>query len=215
MSVSREEILSALGEVRANKGERKFRQSIDIIINLKDLDLRRPENRVNLRVELPHGTGKKRKVCVFATGDLALRTRRAGVDLVLGREQLRDLASDRKRAKKLLTKYDVFLAEASLMPLVGRVAGPILGPRDRMPTPVPPGAPIEEILERQRRVVLLRSRDKPLVQCIVGVEDMEDEKIAGNIEALISSLVGILRRGMANIRSISLKTTMGNPVRLK
>lgn len=215
MSVSREEILRALGEVRANKGERNFKQSIDIIINLKDLDLRVPENRVNLRVELPHGTGRGRKVCVFATGDLALRANRAGADLVLGQDRLRELGSNRKEAKKLLNKYDLFLAEASLMPLVGRVAGPILGPRGRMPTPVPPNAPIDEIIERQKRVVLLRSRDRPLVQRIVGAEDMEDERIAENIEALLSNLVGSLRRGINNIKSIYLKTTMGVPVRLK
>ncbi|RJS89918.1 50S ribosomal protein L1 [Candidatus Bathyarchaeota archaeon] len=215
MAVSRREILRALKELREKRVERNFKQSIDLIVNLKDLDLRRPENRVNLRVELPHGTGKERKVCVFAEGDLALKAREAGVDLILGQDRLRELSSNRKEAKKLLTKYDVFLAEAPLMPLVGRVAGPILGPRGRMPTPVPPNAPLEQILERQRRTVLLRSRDRPLVQCSVGTEDMGDEEIAENVEAVLSALVGSLRRGAGNIKSIYLKMTMGPPVRLK
>ncbi|RLI33391.1 50S ribosomal protein L1 [Candidatus Bathyarchaeota archaeon] len=215
MAVSRREILRVLKELREKRVERNFKQSIDLIVNLKDLDLRRPENRVNLRVELPHGTGKERKVCVFAEGDLALKAREAGVDLILGQDRLRELSSNRKEAKKLLTKYDVFLAEAPLMPLVGRVAGPILGPRGRMPTPVPPNAPLEQILERQRRTVLLRSRDRPLVQCSVGTEDMGDEEIAENVEAVLSALVGSLRRGAGNIKSIYLKMTMGPPVRLK
>jgi len=215
MAVSRREILRALKELREKRVERNFKQSIDLIVNLKDLDLRRPENRVNLRVELPHGTGKERKVCVFAEGDLALKAREAGVDLILGQDRLRELSSNRKEAKKLLTKYDVFIAEAPLMPLVGRVAGPILGPRGRMPTPVPPNAPLEQILERQRRTVLLRSRDRPLVQCSVGTEDMGDEEIAENVEAVLSALVGSLRRGAGNIKSIYLKMTMGPPVRLK
>ena len=214
MSVSKVEVVKALGEVRAKKEDKNFKQSIDIIVNLKDLDLRNPTNRVNLNVLLPHGTGKERRVCIFATGDLALRASRAGVDLVIGNDRLRELATNRKEAKKLLNRYDIFLAEASLMPLVGRVAGPILGPKGKMPIPLPPNIDIENVIERQKRVVLLRSRDKPLVQRIVGVEDMDDEKIAENIETLLSNLIESLRKGINNIRSIYLKTTMGNPIKV-
>jgi len=215
MSVSRKEILKALEEMRANRGERNFKQSIDLIINLKDLDLKRPENRVNLTVNLPHGTGKGQKVCVFATGDLALRARKAEVDLVVDQDQLKDLSANRKEAKKMLSNYDLFLAESSLMPVVGRVAGPILGPRGRMPTPVPSNAPIEQIIERQKNIVPLRSRDKPLIQLGIGTEDLDDEKLAENIETVLSTLIGSLKRGMTNIRSIYLKPSMGAPVRLK
>lgn len=215
MSVSRKEILDALNKVRAKKGERNFKQSIDLVVNLKDIDLKRPENRVNVNVNLPNGLGKNQKICFFATGDLGLRAKRAEVDLVVDQEQLRELSTKRKDAKKLLSKYDLFLAEASLMPVVGRVAGPILGPRGKMPTPVPSNAPIEQFIERQRKAVALRTRDKPLIELSVGTEDMEDEKIAENIEVLLTSLLGGLKRGLSNIRSIYLKTTMGEPVRLK
>jgi len=215
MSVSKEEILTALEDLRARSRERGFKQSIDVMINLKELDLKRPENRVNLNVHLPHGAGGEQKVCVFATGDMALRARRAGVDLVVDQDQLRDLSSNRKEAKKLLGKYDIFLAEASLMPAVGRIAGPILGPKGKMPTPVPPNASIEQIVERQKNVVIVRSRDKPLIQLSVGTEDMDEKKLSENIETLLSALVGNLKRGIGNIRSIYVKTSMGEPVRLK
>lgn len=215
MSVSRKNILDALIEVRAKKGERNFKQSVDLVVNLRDIDLKRPENRVNLNVNLPNTVAKSQKICFFATGDLGLRARRAAVDLVVDQEQLRDLSTKRKDAKKLLSKYDIFLAEASLMPIVGRVAGPILGPRGKMPTPVPSNAPIEQFIERQQKAVALRTRDKPLIELSVGTEDMEDEKIAENVEALLTSLIGGLKRGMNNIRSIYLKTTMGEPVRLR
>ena len=215
MSVSKEEILRALEGMRANSEERGFKQAVDLIINLKELDLRRPENRVNLNVNLPHGTGREQGVCVFATGDLALRARRAGVDLVVDQDQLRELSSNRKEAKKLLSKYDIFLAEASLMPTVGRVAGPILGPKGKMPTPVPPNAPIEQVIERQKKIVLVRSRDKPLIQLSVGTEDMDEKNLSENIEAVLSALIGGLKRGIGNIRSVYVKTSMGEPVRLK
>jgi large subunit ribosomal protein L1 len=100
------------------------------------------------------------------------------------------------------------------MPTVGRVAGPILGPKGKMPTPVPPQAPIDAILERERRVVILRSRERPFVKCKVGKESMPDEDLVGNIEAVLSNLANSLKRGMNNVQSIYLKLTMGPSVKL-
>jgi len=213
MSIPREKIIDALRKAREAAPERGFEQSIDLTVNLRELDMRRPENRVNLRVQLPNGVGSQR-VLVFASGDLALRARRAGANGVIEPPELQEMANDKKAAKRRLQEFDVFIAEAPLMPTVGRVVGPILGPRGKMPTPVPPQAPIDAIIERQRRVVVLRSRDRPLVHCIVGKEGMDDEKIAENVEAVLSALAGALKRGMANIRSVYLKLTMGPAVRL-
>jgi large subunit ribosomal protein L1 len=213
MSVPREKIMDALTKARDAAPERSFEQSVDLTVNLRDLDMRQPDNRVNLRVQLPNGVGSQ-KVLIFASGDLALRARRAGADSIIEPAELNELASDRKAAKRRLKDFDVFVAEAPLMPTVGRVAGPILGPRGKMPIPIPPQAPIDAIIERERRVVILRSRDRPFIKCIVGKELMSDEDIAVNIEAVLSSLVDSLRRGVNNIRSVYLKLTMGPAVKL-
>ncbi len=213
MSIPREEIIDALAKAREAAPERGFEQSIDLTVNLRELDMRRPENRVNLRIHLPNGVGSQ-KVLVFASGDLALRARRAGADSIIEPPELQEMASDKKAAKKRLKDFDVFIAEAPLMPTVGRVVGPILGPKGKMPTPVPPQAPIDDIIERERRAIILRSRDRPILQCIVGNEGMEDEKIAENVENVLSSLTAALRRGMGNIRSIYLKLTMGSAVKV-
>ena len=192
---------------------RKFEQSFDLVVNLRELDMNRPDNRVNIRVQLPKGVGA-RKVLVFASGDLALRARRAGADAVVEPPQLDQLAADKKAAKKALNDYDTFVAEAPMMPTVGRVAGPILGPKGKMPLPVPPQAPIDNIIERERRTVVLRSRDKPFVHCIVGKEGMSDEDVAQNIEAVVTNLTGATKRGFANIRSVFLKLSMGDSVKV-
>ena len=213
MSIPREKIIDALVKARDAAPQRGFEQSIDLTVNLRELDMRRPENRVNLRVHLPNGVGSQR-VLVFASGDLALRARRAGADAIVEPSELQEMASDRKATKKRLKDFDIFIAEAPLMPTVGRVVGPILGPKGKMPTPVPPQAAIDAIIERERRVVILRSRDRPLLHCIVGKEGMEDEKVAENVENVLSSLTGVLKRGMGNIRSIYLKLTMGPAVEI-
>jgi large subunit ribosomal protein L1 len=213
MSLPRQRIMDALAKAREASPGRNFEQSIELAVNLRELDMKRPDNRVNLRVQLPNGVGD-RKVLVFASGDLALRSRRAGADAVVEPDELNQLASDKKAAKKRLKPFDIFVAEAPLMPTVGRVAGPILGPRGKMPIPVPPQAPIDAIIERERRVVILRSRDKEFVHCIVGKESMGDEAIAENIEAVVGNITAATKRGFGNVGSIYLKTTMGGAVRL-
>ena len=213
MSLPRNKIINAIETARGASPPRNFVQSFDLAINLRELDMNRPDNRVNIRFQLPKGVGQ-RKVLVFASGDLALRARRAGADAVVEPAELDQLATDKKAAKNRLKDFDVFVAEAPMMPTVGRVAGPILGPRGKMPTPVPPQAPIDNIIERERRVVNLRSRDKPFVHCIVGKEDMSDEDIALNIESVVSNLNGATKRGWGNIKSMFLKLTMGESVKM-
>jgi large subunit ribosomal protein L1 len=206
-------IHNALKKAREGAPERSFEQSVDVTVNFKDLDMRQPANRVDLRLSLPHGIGNQR-VLVFAQGDLALRARRAGADSVVEPRELDDLAKDRKAAKRKLKDYDIFVAEAPLMPTVGRVAGPILGPKGKMPTPVPPQAPIDAILERERRSVVLRSRDRPFVKCKIGQESMDDDELVGNVESILDNLINNLKRGRNNIRSVYVKLTMGPAIRV-
>ena len=213
MSLPTKKIKEAVEKVREASPARKFEQSFDLVINLRELDMNRPDNRVNIRFQLPRGIGE-RKVLVFASGDLALRSRRAGADEVIEPEELAQLATDKKAAKRRLADYDVFVAEAPMMPTVGRVAGPILGPRGKMPTPVPPQAPIDNILDRERRTIVLRSRDKPFVHCIVGKEGMSDDDVTQNIETVVSNITDATKRGFANVKSMYLKLTMGGSVKL-
>ena len=213
MSLPTNKIKEAVEKVREASPARNFEQSFDLVINLRELDMNRPDNRVNIRFQLPKGIGD-RKVLGFASGDLALRSRRAGADDVIEPEELAQLATDKKAAKRRLADYDVFVAEAPMMPTVGRVAGPILGPRGKMPTPVPPQAPIDNILDRERRTIVVRSRDKPFVHCMVGVEGMSDDDVIQNIETVITNLSAATKRGFANIKSMYLKLTMGGSVKL-
>jgi large subunit ribosomal protein L1 len=213
MSVRKDVIMDSLAKAREAAPPRGFEQSVDLTVNLKDLDMRQPNNRVNLRVQVPHGVGGQ-KVLVFAQGDMALRARRAGADRVVEPTELNAMGSDKKEAKRQLNGYDIFVAEAPLMPTVGRVAGPILGPRGKMPTPVPPQAPIDAILERERRTVILRSQDRLFVKCKIGKETMSDDELAENIESVLGNLTGVLNRGVNNVKSVFLKLTMGPAIRV-
>jgi large subunit ribosomal protein L1 len=100
------------------------------------------------------------------------------------------------------------------MPLVGRALGSFLGPRGKMPTPVPPTAPIEQIVSGHRKMVRVRMREQPVLQCRVGTENMSDDKLVENIQAVFSRIEQKLERGVKNIGEILVKTTMSKPVKI-
>jgi large subunit ribosomal protein L1 len=188
---------------------------VDLIVKLREIDLKKPENRLNESVELPNSLDKETKICVIAGGDLATRAKAGKADLVLARDDLDKLGKDKKAARKLVSEYDYFIAEAPLMPLVGKTIGPILGPRGKMPTPVPPNAPIDQIVSSHRKLIRIRVREQPVIQCRIGTEKMPDDKIAENAHAVFSRIEAKLERGAKNIGQVLVKTTMGKPVKVQ
>ncbi len=214
MPLAKDQLLAALGGLRKAEAKRDFTQSVELVVKLKDVDLKKPENRINESVELPNSLDKETKVCVIAGGDLATRAKAGQADLVFGREDLDRLGKDKKETRRLVSEYDFFIAEAPLMPLVGKTIGPILGPKGKMPTPVPPSAPIDQIIKGHRKLVRVRVRDQPVVQCRIGTEKMPDEKIAENAQAVFGRIETKLERGVKNIGQVLVKTTMGHPVKV-
>jgi len=214
LPVEKDAVLKALDEVR--KANRKnFIQSVDLVFSLTDIDLKKPENRLNEAVDLPNPTKIEARIVVFATGDLATRAKTSGADQVLGREDLDRYGGNKKEVKKLADSADFFIAETTMMAAVGKVLGPVLGPRGKMPTPVPPNAPIENVVARHSKIVRVRVRDQLNTQCRIGSEDMSNDELAGNIQAVISRLETRLPKGLRNIHEIGVKTTMGPLVKIK
>lgn len=214
MPVSRDAIAKAVADMRGKTEKRKFPQSVELNVKLREIDLKKPEARITEALELPTPASKDVRVCVIAGGDLAVRAKNAGADLVLGREDLDKLGREKKEAKKLAREYDFFVAEAPLMPQVGKTLGQVLGPRGKMPTPIPPTAPIDEIIKRQRRNVRLKMKDQPVIQVKVGSEEMNDDVLVQNIQAVITRLEARLEKGSKNISKVAIKATMGPIVKV-
>jgi large subunit ribosomal protein L1 len=215
MPLNTKNLLVAIKEVKSNNNERKFTQSIDLAINLQNIDMKKPEGRIQERIELPHSVGKKLKVCVVATGELAMKAKNAGANLVIGRTELEALTGEKKKQKDIARKYDLFIAEAPLMPLVGKSLGASLGPRSKMPTPVPPNANIEEQIKRHQNIVSVRMRGQPVIQCRIASQEMSDEDIADNVQAVVRKIESKLKRGIKNFRSVYLKTSMGTSIKVE
>jgi len=213
MSSLEDKLKDAIERAKKESKKRNFKQSVELIINLRDVDLKKPENRINEKVILPNQIGKEVSICVFGDGDFALKARDAGVKAVISREALEKLASNKKELKKLAENYDVFIARADYMPLIGRYLGPILGPRNKMPEPIPPTGDITSAVSKAQNTVWIRTRNQPLIQCIIGTEDMPTEKLVENALTIISRIREKFK-SLRNIESIYIKTTMGKPVKI-
>jgi len=188
--------------------ERQFRETVDLAINLRDLDLDDPNNRVDESIVLPRGTGQETRIVVFAEGETALRAEDVADDVLDG-DDLEELGDDTDAAKDLADETDFFVAEANMMQDIGRYLGTVLGPRGKMPTPLQPDDDVVETINRMKNTVQVRSRDRRTFHTRVGAEDMSAEDIADNIDVIVRRLEADLEKGPQNIDSIYVKTTMG------
>ena len=209
-----QEILEAVKKAKEQSKPRNFTQSVDIIINIKDLDVKKPENRFDEEVTLPNGRGKDIRIGVIADGELTVQAKNAGVALVVTKTELEEFGKERKAAKKAANSIDFFIAQADLMPLVGRFLGPVLGPRNKMPKPVPASIKLDPLLERLQNTVKISVKSQPAIQVIVGTQDMSDEQLVENIEAVLTILDRHLEKGRNQIKSMFIKTTMGQVARV-
>jgi large subunit ribosomal protein L1 len=213
--VDRAKILEAVKTAIEKAPERKFSESIDITINLKNIDMAQPKNRIDETIMLPHGTGEKIGICVIGKGDIVTMAKEAKVDLIIGPEEVERLGGAPREARKVASSYRYFLAETAVMPGVGRYLGPRLGPRGRMPMPIPPQQDIRPIVERLRNSVKIRTKDKTVFSTKVGSTAMKPEQVADNIETIVKRIESVLEQGSLNVRSVFVKTTMGPAVRLE
>lgn len=201
-------------KARAGTTKRGFTQSFELVLTLKDIDITKQELSISEAVFLPNRLSKLPRVCVFASGDLAVRARKAGADRVVEPEELDRLAAGKREAKKLAKAFTFFLAESTLMPRIGRALGPFLGPRGRMPMPLPPNASVEAMIDRLRQTVRVRGRGQLAVGARIGDEGMADDKVAENALAVINALEKRLPAGAKNVRSVQVKLSMGGPAKL-
>lgn len=215
MPVSTENILKAIKQMREAGQKRKFEQSVDLVVVLEGIDLKKPEGRITEDVLLPHQMREPKKILVFADGELARRARDAGADLVLSRDDVEALGREKKKAKKLAAEYDFFIAQADFMVLIGKTLGAVLGPRGRMPKPIPSTADPRAIIERMKRTVRVATKDQAALHAKIGTEGMSDEQLAENARAVLDAIEHKVGESAGGISKVQIKTTMGKPVKLE
>ncbi len=206
-------VSETIEEIKKSSKERKFRESIELAVNMKEVDLSDPKNRINEEIILPKGRGKDLKVAVIGTAEMKTKAAKVA-DFVFGPEDLGKFAEDKKAFKKLAGDIDFFVAEATLMAGIGKSLGQVLGPRGKMPKPLPPGQDPTPLINNLKKTVRARSRDRRTFHVPVGTRDMNTSDLVDNINSVVKRIVGRMEKGRGNIDSIYLKTTMGKAVKL-
>ncbi|MBD38668.1 MAG: 50S ribosomal protein L1 [Euryarchaeota archaeon] len=209
-----ENINNAIKEAIENAPERKFVESMDIQFTIKDVDLKNPTNRIKEEVRLPSGRGRDVRIAMFAAGEAATRARDAGIHVITPPE-IEELGGNKGRAKKIGNQFDFFLSEVPHMGLIGRYLGTVLGPRGKMPRPVPPTLDPAVIATGLKTTVVVKSGDKMTFHTSIGTVGQSQEELFANAMEVYNRVIGRLERGAGNIRSLFIKTTMGPATRVE
>jgi large subunit ribosomal protein L1 len=204
-------IIEDIKKVKESK-KRKFEESIEVGINLKDVDMADPKNRINEEIILPAGRGKEIKIGLIASEEMRLKAKNA--DFTYSVEDLNNFADDKKSFKKVAKGIDFFVAESTLMGNIGKNLGIILGPRGKMPKPMAPGQDPTPVIENLKKSVRARSRDKITFHVPVGTRSMSDEDLYTNINTVMKRVISHLDKGKGNISSAYIKSTMGSAVEI-
>ncbi len=201
-------LIEVMKKLQAESKKRNFVESVELAVNLKDIDLTNPKNRIQEEIMLPKGRGRPIRVGVFGSSEMAMKAKGVA-DVVIQPEEIEEIAKNKAKAKKFARANDFFVAEAPLMPTIGKRLGIILAPRGKMPKPIPPGSDPKAAIDKLKVSVSVRTRDKKTFHLAIGTNSMSPEDLAENLDAVIKRLTTRLERGKMNIRSAYVKTTMG------
>ena len=209
-----EKISEAIKNAIEGAPERKFVESLDIAFTIKDVDLKNPNNRIQEEIRLPSGRGKQIKVAMFAASDAAQKAKAAGIH-VIDPSEIEELGKNKGTAKKLANSFDFFLSEVPHMGLIGRYLGVVLGPRGKMPRPVPPVVDPSVIANGLQSTTVIKSRDKVTFQASFGTRSQSHEELLKNAMEVYNRVTSKLERGIGNIRSLYIKTSMGPATKIE
>ena len=211
--MKKENFLTALKKLRENSKKRKFEQTVDLIVNLKDVD---KKNSFDVYLAMPHNINKSTKICAIVDSEYEKQANTL-TDKVITKDMLGKLQA--KDITNLAKGYDIFIAQASLMGQTATMLGKILGPLGKMPNPksggvLMPGADLKAAVEKFKKNVRIRNRNEAIIKATIGKENFKDEMLAENAHAVYENLILVLPNNEGNVKDILVKFTMSKPVKI-
>lgn len=211
-----EEITQKVKQARELSKKRNFTQTFDLVFNLQQIDLKKPDHKVDVGVTLSSLTRpKKQTICAIV--DHSMSNAKDVFDGVIFNDELEKVKGNMEEIRKIIHGYDKFVVQANLMPLFAQVLGRYLGPMNKMPSPklgmvISDKTPLEPLYEKLQKTVHLATRKNTVIQVPVGAETEGDETIAKNISVVYDALYHALPNHEHNVKNVRLKLTMGKPV---
>src|SRR5689334_706192 len=212
--LSDSQLKSLIRSARENAANRKFQQSVELTLVLKDIEVKKGFN-LNEVVALPYKSRRAASICIVASGDMGTKAQRAGIDRIIEPAELDRLGTNKREARKIVRSYNFFLSDTALMSTVGRSLGQFLGPKGKMPSPLPYGAPVESIATRFKNSIRVRAKNQLNISAKIGDEEMDDDHLTSNAGAVLATIETKLPQGEKNIRNEIRKLTKVTPAAIQ
>ena len=217
--MDKNQVLKAIKELREKSPKKKFLQTVDLIINLKNLDLKKQEHKVDIYMKLPNSKGKKPRICAFVDAQLAPKAKDV-FDTVIQKSEFDKWKNNKKNQKLLSNTHDFFVAQADMMAQVAAIFGKVLGARGKMPNPkagcvIPATANPEPVVANLQNTIRLQTKNDLSIKAVIGNESSKDDELADNILSIYNTLIPKLHQEKDNLRSIMIKLTMGPRFRIE
>jgi large subunit ribosomal protein L1 len=217
--IDQKNITNAIKELRANSTsvKRNFDESVEVIINLKNINIKNPEEKLDYFFQLKHPI-KKMKVCALIGPEMIDEAKKT-CDTVIVSNEFDSYKKDAKKVKRIAKEHDYFIAQANIMPQIAAVFGKILGTRGKMPNPkagciVPPKTNLDLLVSKLNMTVRAITKNDATIRAMVGKISMDDSVLSDNIYSLIDQTIHHIPNELNNLKSIMIKTTMGKVIKV-
>ncbi len=210
--ISGDDLREAIRQILAEKDKKKFVQTIDLQVKLKNYDPSK-DKRFSGTIKLPHDTRNNFRVCVLGDHLHCEKAKEAGIPFKTV-EELKAMNKNKKLVRKLAKSYHSFLASESLIRKLPRTLGPGLSKAGKFPTVLGPNDDIKAKVDELKKTIKFQLKKEINLAIPVGHVNQDEDQLVLNIVSALNFLVSLLKKHWQNVGSVNIKSTMGKPHRV-
>ena len=210
--VSNEQIAKGIEDALANRKKRKFIESMDFQVMLRDYDPDK-DKRFNSATTLNHNVKSGLKVCLIGTIGHVEEAKENGYEGVLV-DDLKKFNNEPKLIKKWARKFDCILVSESKNKDVTKMVGRYITSIGKLPVTISEKEKVKDKVNELLKTIRFRVKKVPWLAQSFGIDTLAQEDLRQNLTKSVNFLVSLLPKGWQNIKTIHIKTSMGKPVQL-
>lgn len=210
--ITKQDYVEGVHYILENRKKRNFTETVELQIGLKDYDPKK-DKRFSGSMKLPNVCKDSFKICII--GDVAHIDEATLIGLdTMSMDDLKKFNKDKKLIKRWAKKYDLLLATDTLSRKIPRTCGPTLNKIGMFPKVITHSETLEDKIKEIKTSVKFQLKKVLCLAVAIGNVNQTEEQLRVNITMAINFLISLLKKGWNNVKSLTIKTTMGKPCRL-